>query len=145
MTLPGGQTVSLETSALNYELQRYLASSEPAPRTFTFDKLNFDTGVGGDPFRGPGECRRAGANPERLSEGAGRRSSAIPTRAARTPAMRSSGRSGRSRSVTALTAKGVGKERVTARSGGEGNPADTNATAQGQFENRRTELVVTAK
>ena len=44
-----------------------------------------------------------------------------------------------------LAAKGVDKGRMEAKSGGESNPTDTNATAQGQAENRRTELVVTAK
>ena len=47
--------------------------------------------------------------------------------------------------TAALIAKGVDKGRITSVSGGESNPTQTNATAQGQFENRRTELVVTAK
>ena len=45
----------------------------------------------------------------------------------------------------ALIAQGLAANRVTAATGGETNPVETNATAQGQAENRRTDLVVTAK
>ena len=43
VTLPGGKVVDLEPKTLNYDLQAFLASADPAPRTFTFEKLNFDT------------------------------------------------------------------------------------------------------
>jgi outer membrane protein OmpA-like peptidoglycan-associated protein len=45
----------------------------------------------------------------------------------------------------ALIGQGVPAGRVTSATGGETNPVDTNATNQGQAENRRTDLVVTAK
>lgn len=45
----------------------------------------------------------------------------------------------------ALAAKGVAKDRLSAATGGESNPVAPNSTAQGRFENRRTELVVTAR
>ncbi len=47
--------------------------------------------------------------------------------------------------IAALTAKGVAKDRLTASSGRDTHPVASNATAAGRFENRRTELVVTAK
>ncbi|MGI4731321.1 MAG: OmpA family protein, partial [Janthinobacterium lividum] len=43
VALPGGRTVDLQPQTLNYDLQAFLASNANAPRTFTFDKLNFDT------------------------------------------------------------------------------------------------------
>ena len=43
ITLPGGKVVDLAPKTLNYDLQAFLASSDPAPRTFNFDNLNFDT------------------------------------------------------------------------------------------------------
>ena len=43
---------------------------------------------------------------------------------------------------SALTAAGVDARRIEALSGGETNPVDSNATAGGLAENRRTELVV---
>jgi outer membrane protein OmpA-like peptidoglycan-associated protein len=45
----------------------------------------------------------------------------------------------------ALVGKGVDGGRIETVSGGETDPVDTNATAGGRFENRRTELVVTAR
>jgi outer membrane protein OmpA-like peptidoglycan-associated protein len=45
----------------------------------------------------------------------------------------------------ALVAKGVDAARIETVTGGESDPVDTNATAGGRFENRRTELVVTAR
>jgi outer membrane protein OmpA-like peptidoglycan-associated protein len=144
VTLPGGQKVSLERSGLNYELERYLASAESAPRTFTFDKLNFDTGSAA--IRSPDQ-----PNVDALAQILGAYPKAKVAIVGYTDARGSSpsnARLGAERAwsvATALTAKGVGTDRVTARSGGEATPADTNATAQGQFDNRRTELVVTAK
>ena len=52
----------------------------------------------------------------------------------------------RARSVkAALVAKGINAARIATGSGGEADPIDTNATASGQAENRRTELVVTQR
>ena len=45
----------------------------------------------------------------------------------------------------ALVAKGIDGARIETISGGENDPVDTNATASGQAENRRTELVVIAR
>ena len=47
--------------------------------------------------------------------------------------------------LEALIAQGVPANRITATSGGESDPVDTNATAQGRAENRRTELTVLSK
>ena len=47
--------------------------------------------------------------------------------------------------AAALATAGVARAGVEAASGGEGSPAATNATAPGQAENRRTELMVIAK
>ena len=46
---------------------------------------------------------------------------------------------------SALVAQGINAGRIETVSGGETDPVDTNATAGGRFENRRTELVVTAR
>lgn len=144
VTLPGGRKLSLERSGLNYELQRYLASAEPTPRTFTFDKLNFDTGSAA--IR-DADRPNVDALAQILSAYPKARVGIVgytDTRGS-APGNAQLGAERAQSVATALTAKGVGKDRITAGSGGEANPADTNATAQGQFENRRTELVVTAK
>ena len=45
----------------------------------------------------------------------------------------------------ALADGGIDAKRISTASGGDSNPVASNATAGGQFQNRRTELVVTAK
>lgn len=144
VTLPGGRTVELEPNTLNYSLQRFLASGEAAPRTFEFDRLNFATNSAelpadasqtvsalaqilsaypNAPVRLDGYADARGPEPANQELGA-RRAEAV---------------------AQALVAQGVAGNRITAASGGEGNPADTNTTAEGRAENRRTELVVRSK
>ncbi len=142
--LPDGTSVNLAPDTLNYELQRYLASSEAAPRTFTFDKLNFDTGS---------STLRAQDQP--TIDALARILAAYPKTGVKivgytdargaTPGNALLGRQRADTVVAALAAKGFDKARAQAASGGESNPVDTNATAQGQFDNRRTEFVVVAK
>lgn len=142
--LPNGRSVELAPQTLNYELQRYLASADAAPRTFTFDKLNFDTNAAD--VRAEDE-----ANVDALAQiltaypkARGRVVGYADARGA-TGANADLGKRRADAVVAALSAKGVAGSRIEAASGGEGNPADTNATPQGRFDNRRTELVVTAK
>jgi outer membrane protein OmpA-like peptidoglycan-associated protein len=51
VTLPGGRTVAVAPGSLNDDVQRFLASTEPAPRTFSFDTLDFDGGKAEIPSR----------------------------------------------------------------------------------------------
>lgn len=143
VTLPGGRTVQLAPGSLNYELQRFLASGDATPRTFTFDRLNFDTGAS-----------RIRAEDQPTVDALGDILAAYPAARGRvvgyTDARGGAGANAQlglqraNEVVSALAAKGV-TGRFEAASGGETNPADTNATDPGRFENRRTELVVTAK
>ena len=144
VTLPGGQAMDLQPNTLNYELQRYLGSPEPAPRRFTFDNLNFATSSAELPAEAQATvaalAQILGAYPNarvRVEGYADARGS--------DPANRQLGARGAETVARALIAAGVQPARVTAASGGETNPVETNATAQGQAENRRTDLVVLAK
>jgi outer membrane protein OmpA-like peptidoglycan-associated protein len=144
VTLPGGKVVDLQPKTLNYDLQGFLASSAPAPRTFTFDKLNFDTAS---------SAIRAEDRPtlDALSQIL----AAYPKAAVRlvgyadargSDATNAKLGGDRAAAVAkALTDGGIDAKRVTTASGGDSNPVASNATADGQFENRRTELVVTSK
>jgi outer membrane protein OmpA-like peptidoglycan-associated protein len=144
VTLPGGRAVELEPNTLNYQLQQFLASSEPAPRRFTFDRLNFATSSADLPGDAQGTVSalaqilqaypNAAVRVEGYADARGSEGANAQLGARRAEAV-----------AQALIAQGVPANRVTAASGGETNPVDTNATAQGQAENRRTDLVVTAK
>ena len=142
--LPGGQAVELAPATLNYDLQRFLASEQAAPRTFTFDKLNFDTGAA---------AIRADDRPTLAA--LGKILTAYPAARVRLvgyadargsdPANAQLGKQRADAVKQALTGAGIAADRVETASGGEGDPVATNATSEGRFENRRTELVVTAK
>lgn len=144
IALPGGKTVDLQPQTLNYDLQGFLASDAPAPRTFTFDKLNFDTAstqIRADDrptlaalaqilsaypkatVRLVGYADARGSEPANVKLGADR--AALVGKA--------------------LTDGGIAAGRITTASGGDSNPVASNQTANGQAQNRRTELVVTAK
>lgn len=144
VALPNGQSVNLTPQSLNYELQRYLASTAPTPRTFTFDKLNFDTGSAAirpdDQPHVDALAQILGAYPKAKVTITGY----TDTQGA-APGNAQLGQQRADAVAAALAAKGVAKDRVTTSSGGESNPKDTNATAGGRFDNRRSELTVTAK
>lgn len=144
VTLPGGGTMMLATGTIGYELQRYLASEERAPRTFEFERLNFDTAKADV---------RAVDRP--MVDGLGQILKAYPESRVRivgyadargeTAANAGLGLNRAKAVAAALTAAGIDAGRIETATGGETNPDATNATATGQAENRRTELVVLAK
>ena len=144
VALPNGQSMNLEPQTLNYELQRYLASSEATPRTFQFDKLNFDTGSATVRAADRGNVD---ALAQILAAYPAARVRIVGYTDARgaAPANDQLGQQRATAVMDALVAKGVARERIEAASGGEANPTSSNADAAGQFENRRTELVVLAK
>ena len=144
VTLPGGKIVDLQPATLNYDLQAFLASSAPAPRTFTFDKLNFDTA-----------SSQVRADDQPTLNALSQILAAYPKSVVRlvgyadargTDAANTKLGADRAASVAkALADAGIDPKRVTTASGGDSNPVASNGTAAGQFENRRTELVVTSK
>ena len=144
VSLPNGKVVGLAPKTLNYDLQRYLASSEPTPQTFTFENLNFATDSASLPSDAQatvsalaqiltaypkakvqlnGYADATGSDPHNTQLGA-ERAQAV---------------------AQALQAQGVAADRIKTATGGASNPLDTNATSQGRAENRRTELSVLAK
>lgn len=144
VALPGGKTVDLAPQTLNYDLQAFLASNAAAPRTFTFDKLNFDTA-----------SAQIRADDQPTLSALSQILSAYPKATVRLVGYADARGSdaanvklGADRAAavgTALTASGIAANRITTASGGDANPVASNATANGQAQNRRTELVVTAK
>lgn len=144
VALPGGRTVDLQPQTLNYDLQAFLASNAAAPRTFTFDRLNFDTA-----------SAKIRADDQPTLSALSQILSAYPKATVRlvgyadargTDAANVKLGADRAAAVgKALTDAGIPASRISTASGGDANPVASNATANGQAQNRRTELVVTAK
>lgn len=125
-------------------LDTYLASTEPTPRTFVFERLNFDTAAS--------DIRPADrAEVDQVAAALIRNPSARITIAGYADARGADAANmalGKARADSiraALVDRGIDAARIETVSGGENDPVDSNATASGRFENRRTELVVTAR
>lgn len=122
----------------------YLKGTEAAPRTFAFDKLHFDTaksdiraedqGVLNDVATTLKQYGNVKVRIEGYADARGDAATNQQLGQARAEAVKA-----------ALVKSGIDAGRIDAVSGGASNPADTNATSQGQAENRRTELVVTSR
>ena len=119
----------------------YLAGTEPAPRTFTFEKLNFDTSKSDIRPADRSDVDAVATVLKRYPNARIRIAGYADTRG--TEAANVALGKARADSVkAALVAQGIDAGRIETATGGETDPVDTNATAPGRAENRRTELVV---
>ena len=119
----------------------YLAGTEALPRTFVFEKLYFDTSKSEIRTADRQEVSALGAA---LKQYPNARIQIVGYADAR-GAADANATLGKDRAESvkaALVADGIAADRIETASGGENNPADTNATSSGQAENRRTELIV---
>lgn len=126
------------------ELGTYLGSTEPLPRRFALERPNFDTGksdVRAEDQPAVAELarllkERPNARVRLIGYADARGSDPANARlgAARADAIRA-----------ALTTQGIEAGRIETASGGENDPVASNADASGRFENRRTEVEVTAR
>lgn len=137
----GAPVVAATTGASIGELGSYLAGSEAAPRTFAFDNLNFDTGQS---VIRPGDQATISDVAAVLVKYPKTRVRIAGYADARGDAVANDELGGnRAEAVKAgLTAQGIDAGRIETATGGEYDPLATNTTAQGEAENRRTELVV---
>lgn len=125
-------------------LGTYLAGTEATPRTFTFEKLNFDTAKSDIRAADAAEVDEVAATLTQYPSAKIRIAGYADARGSE-PANMALGKARADSIKSALVAKGVDADRIETVSGGESDPVATNATAGGRFENRRTELVVTAR
>lgn len=133
----GTSTVLAGTSGLG----AYLAGTEPAPRSFVFEKLNFDTSKSAIRAADAAEVNDVATVLAKYPNARIRIAGYADARGS--DAANAKLGQARADSVkSALVAKGIDGGRIETATGGETDPIDTNATAPGQFENRRTELVV---
>lgn len=122
----------------------YLAGTQAAPQTFQFEKLTFDTAR--STLR-PDDVQEVATIADVLKQYGNTRVRIAGYADARgASAANAALGKARAEAVKAgLVARGIDASRIETVSGGETDPVDTNATAAGQAENRRTELVVTSR
>ena len=125
-------------------LGTFLAGTEAAPRTFVFEKLNFDTAKSEVRAADAAEVDQVASVLKQYQNARIRIAGYADARGSE-PANMALGKARADAIKTSLTGKGIDAGRIETVSGGETDPVDTNATAGGRFENRRTELVVTAR
>ncbi|WP_242140991.1 OmpA family protein [Sphingomonas sp. TREG-RG-20F-R18-01] len=123
-------------------LGTYLAGSEATPRTFIFEKLNFDTAKSDIRAADAAEVAQVAAALKQYGTAHVRVAGYADSRGSDTANM-ALGKARAESVKSALVSKGIDASRIDTVSGGATDPVDTNATAGGRFENRRTELVVT--
>lgn len=140
-TPTAGQSAAVAGTA---GLGTYLAGTDAAPRTFQFEKLNFDSAKSVVRPADMAEVDQVAATLKQYSNARIRIAGYADARGSE-PANMALGKARADAIKAALTAKGIDAGRIETVSGGETDPVDTNATATGRFENRRTELVVTAR
>ena len=125
-------------------LGTYLGGTAPAPATFTFEQLKFDTARSDIRATDRAEVDQVAAVLKQYGTAQVRIAGYADARGSG-PANAKLGQARADAVKAALVAKGIDAGRIATGSGGEGDPVDTNATAGGRAENRRTELMVTAR
>lgn len=142
--LPNGRQLQLAPDSLAVQLRNYLATPDAAAgRSFRFERVHFDTGSAEvlapeiPAIAAVGQVLQAYPSARvRLVGFADARGAA--------PANADLGLNRAEAVATLLAGNGVPRDRIETASGGEAQPAATNASPSGRAENRRTELIVTA-
>lgn len=125
-------------------LGEFLAGSQPTPQTFTFDKLNFDTARSDIRIVDRPDVDAVAATLKRYPNARIRIAGYADTRGSEASNL-TLGKARAESVKAALVRQGIDAARIDTASGGDHDPVDTNATAPGRAENRRTELVVTQR
>jgi outer membrane protein OmpA-like peptidoglycan-associated protein len=142
--LPGGVAINVLPGTINYELAKFLASSEPVPRTFVFDHLNFESGT--TVITKESEATLTDllailkAYPAVDSRLEGH------TDSVGQPAANKKLSEDRAAAIESYLVKsGIDTKRITTAGYGQEKPLASNDTDDGRAKNRRLELVVVKK
>lgn len=144
LNLPGGTSVSVPQGSIGFSLATFLNSPAPAPRTFVFDNLNYDTA---SHALTPESQPTVAAISSILKAYPNARVQVVGyTDNQGDPATNKTLSEQRAMTVkNQLATSGVAADHIEASGMGEGNPIADNGTEAGRAQNRRTELVVTKK
>ncbi len=123
-------------------LGAFLASSQATPQTFTFEKLNFETAKSDIRASDQADVNDVAAVLQKYPNTRIRIAGYADTRGSEAANV-ALGKASADSVKAALVARGVDGSHIETATGGEKDPVDTNGTASGRAENRRTELVVT--
>ena len=136
--------VAAKSATVSQQVGTYLAGTDPAPHTFTFDNLNFDTSKSDIKPEYADELSNLAGIMQKYPNAKARIAGYADARGSE-PANQKLGEDRANAVKAALVAKGVVADRLETASGGDKDPVDTNATAGGRAENRRTEFVITSR
>jgi OOP family OmpA-OmpF porin len=144
LKLPGGVSINVPEGSIGFGVTKFLESNEPAPKTFVFDNLNFDTAAN----TLTSESRPTVVTLVTILK-------AYPHAQARIvgytdnqgdPAANKTLSDTRAATVKQeLVNGGIAADRIETAGLGEENPVADNASEDGRAKNRRTELVIITK
>ncbi|HKF22575.1 MAG TPA: OmpA family protein [Candidatus Angelobacter sp.] len=143
--LPGGANISVPQGSINYNLARFLGdNAQPAPKTFVFDHLNFESASSRLTPESSATVNDLAtvlkAYPNSQVELVGHTDNTGTPEANQTLSL------SRANAVkTMLVNSGVVAERISTKGAGQDQPVASNDTEEGRARNRRLELNVTSK
>jgi outer membrane protein OmpA-like peptidoglycan-associated protein len=144
LILPGGGTIDVTQGSIGFGVAKFLESTEPAPKTFVFDNLNFDTASNTlTPESAPTVSTliailKAYPNAQERVVGY--------TDNQGDPGANQALSEARAESVKDdLVKGGIDASRIAVAGMGEANPIADNGTEDGRAKNRRTELEIVKK
>lgn len=143
--LPNGRRLNLSPGSANYDVAKFLADKNAgAPRTFTFDNLNFDTAT----TNLTGQSQQTVSNLAEILKAYPNATVALTghTDNTGTPESNKQLSMARAEAVKGLLVQdGIDGSRITTQGAGQNKPIVSNDTEEGRAKNRRIELEVTKK